>query len=318
MVRLYHHLTKTQRKTARKRQIQKNVCLSLSAFIIVVTSVILTSKKDAFTVKRQNTAVSVISTEDVSVTAREDKVMDALRKDKFASELTLLYKKYPEVSELILNRDSYPDWLIEYWINHEEAVQWVIDYPEYADKPAEEIEQKALESINIEDYGMQGEIPIYYQWDQTWGYASYGAGTVAEGGCGPTCMAMVITGLTKDMTMTPKKVADFSEENGYYAEDAGTSWELMQSGAEALGLKVLEVKWEKSAVLKQLKAGNPIICSMGPGDFTQEGHFVVLTDVTKDGKIKLNDPNSRQNTEKMWDTQELLDQMKSMWAYKAK
>jgi len=318
MVRVYHHLTKTQKKNARKRRVKRNICLSLSAVIIVVTSVVLSGEEEIFAVKQQSNAVAVIGTEEVSESAQKEKIMEALGKDKFGSELVLLYEKYPEAAEVILNRDSYPDWLIEYWIHHEEAVQWVVDYPEYADKPAKEIDQKALESIRIEDYDMQGEIPVFYQWDQTWGYASYGAGTVATEGCGPSCIAMVVTGLTKDMSMTPKKAADFSMKNGYYTEDAGTAWELMQSGAQALGLKVIEVRWEKRVVLKQLKAGNPIICSMGPGDFTQEGHFVVLTGVTKDGKIKLNDPNSRKNTEKTWDAQELLDQMKSMWAYKAK
>ena len=54
---------------------------------------------------------------------------------------------------------------------------------------------------------------------------------------------------------------------------------------------------------------------MGPGDFTEQGHFIVLTGVTDDGKIIVNDPNSRINSRKKWDAKRLLDQMKGMWAF---
>lgn len=42
----------------------------------------------------------------------------------------------------------------------------------------------------------------------------------------------------------------------------------------------------------ELAAGHPIICSVGPGDFTQNGHFIVLTGY-ENGVIKVNDPFSQ-------------------------
>ena len=36
---------------------------------------------------------------------------------------------------------------------------------------------------------------------------------------------------------------------------------------------------------------------------------------TPDGKIIVNDPNSRINSRKKWDAKRLLDQMKGMWAF---
>ena len=232
--------------------------------------------------------------------------------------MSTLYQRYPQLQKVLLDRKSYPDWLIEYFIGHKEAIDWVVDYPEYSAKAKEELDQKALEAVNLNDYQVRNGIPFYLQWNQTWGYTSYGSGTLAVDGCGPTCLSMVATGLMGDTSMTPKKVADFSVENGYYTEDNVTDWNLMQQGAASLGLTVREMNsWSKSAVIGELSAGHPIICSMGPGDFTTQGHFIVLVGVTEDDKVIVNDPNSQITSRKKWDAQELLDQMKGMWAYSA-
>lgn len=249
--------------------------------------------------------------------ARQKAEIDlVLEKDEFGTQLTKLYAAYPQMDELLLNREEYPDWLIEYLIGHEEAVDWVIDYPEYMVKTEEEINEEALKPVNLEEYQSQEGIPMFFQWDQTWGYASYGDGNIAINGCGPTCLSMVATGLLGDTSMTPKWVADFSSSSGYCTENGETSWTLMSEGAAQLGLYARQVdRWYASALIEELSAGYPIICSMGPGDFTDLGHFIVLVGVTEDGKVIVNDPNSRVNSEKEWDAQVLLDQMKAMWKF---
>lgn len=242
-----------------------------------------------------------------------------LQMDQYGKELAEIYQQYPQLEKLLLNRENYPDWLIEYFIGHREAVDWVVDYPEYSAKAEEEINNTALTSVNLKDYQIQNGIPLYLQWDQTWGYAAYGNGLVAVDGCGPTCLAMVATGLLGDTSLTPKKMADFSIANGYYTSDNLTDWNLMMEGAEKLGLQVEDLTdWNKSTIIETLKKGKPIICSMGPGDFTTQGHFIVLVGVTEDDKVIVNDPNSRINSRKKWDAQVLLDQMKVMWGYSVK
>ena len=90
----------------------------------------------------------------------------------------------------------------------------------------------------------------------------------------------------------------------------------MTDGASRLGVHSWQItKWTVEGVQSELRAGHPIICSMGPGDFTEQGHFIVLTGATDDGKIIVNDPNSRINSRKKWDAKRLLDQMKGMWAF---
>ena len=64
-----------------------------------------------------------------------------------------------------------------------------------------------------------------------------------------------------------------------------------------------------------LEKKQPVICSMKPGDFTTTGHFIVLTGLTEDGKLMLNDPNSITRSNKRWDIETVVGQMKSAWTY---
>lgn len=167
--------------------------------------------------------------------------------------------------------------------------------------------------IDISSDYIEGTIPMFYQWDKRWGYQSYGDGIIALEGCGPTCLSMVAVGLTGNLDYNPKHIADMSYNNGFYAKNS-SKWELMCDGAKKLGLTVKELPLWKNSIDQELKQGNPIICIMGPGDFTDEGHFVVITAIDANG-YKVNDPNSKTNSEKIWSYEELQAQIKNIWAY---
>ncbi len=51
---------------------------------------------------------------------------------------------------------------------------------------------------------------------------------------------------------------------------------------------------------------------MGPGDFTLKGHFIVMTGI-ENGKIKINDPNSFKNSNKLWDYDDIYKQINNLW-----
>lgn len=212
----------------------------------------------------------------------------------------------PKVREVMANKEQYPDQLIELLKNNEETVDFVLDYPEKKDVPP-------AETVGEVTYG---EIPLLLQWDERWGYAFYADDMIAVNGCGPTAIAMVAAGLTGDNTVTPYKVAQFSAENGYYAGDSGTSWSLMTEGAQQFGIYGEEMGLSESEIFSALENGHPVICSMRPGDFTTTGHFIVLTGV-EDGKIRVNDPNSRIRSENLWDYSRLEYQINNLWVYTA-
>ena len=212
----------------------------------------------------------------------------------------------PKVREVVAHKDQYPEELIELLENNAETADFVLGYPEKKDTaPAETIGDVT-----------QGEIPLLLQWDERWGYAYYADDMIAVNGCGPTAIAMVAAGLTGDNTVTPYKVAQFSAGNGYYAGDSGTSWSLMTEGAQQFGIYGEEMGLSEDEVFSALENGHPIICSMRPGEFTTTGHFIVLTGV-EDGKIRVNDPNSRVRSGKLWDYSRLEYQINNLWVYTA-
>lgn len=222
------------------------------------------------------------------------------------SSLAVMALFNPKVREVMANKDQYPEQLIELLKNNGETVDFVFDYQEKKDAPPADTVGEVV----------QGQIPLLLQWDERWGYAFYSDDMIAVNGCGPTAIAMVAAGLTGDNTITPYKVAQFSAENGYYAGDAGTSWTLLTDGARQFGIYGEEMGLSESEVFSALENGHPIICSMRPGDFTTTGHFIVLTGV-EDGKIRVNDPNSRVRSGKLWDYSRLEYQINNLWVYTA-
>lgn len=158
-------------------------------------------------------------------------------------------------------------------------------------------------------------VPLLFQWDMRWKNKIYGNDTMEVTGCGPTCLSMVAMYLLKRTDLTPDWMADFSIQNGFCVPGSGTSWSFMSEGAAMLGLDVCEATLDKIDLKNNLKEGNPVICIMGPGDFTEGGHFIVLTDWEEDG-IVIRDPNSLENSEKLWKYEEIEGQIRNMWVYK--
>lgn len=159
------------------------------------------------------------------------------------------------------------------------------------------------------------DIPLFLQGDKRWGNLKYGNDTIEKEGCGPTCLAMVVTGLTKDSSINPKVVADYSKKAGYYDGDYGTKWTLMTEGASNYNLNSYEVPLDESSMINELKNGHPIICSVGPGHFTKTGHFIVLRGYTKNGEFKINDPNSKKRSEKNWTYKEISSEIRGIWSF---
>lgn len=202
----------------------------------------------------------------------------------------------------------YPENVTELLDKNPETIEFVENYRLKKDQPAED---------TIGDSLTPGEIPLLLQWDERWGYAPYGNSIIAVSGCGPTCMAMVAAGLNQDPSITPAKTAEYSAANGYLDEENNTYWAFMEEACANWNLRFESVELDEVQVASQLMAGHPIICSMGPGDFTQNGHFIVLTGYA-DGNVTINDPFSMANSERTWTFAEIRGQIKAMWAYALK
>lgn len=203
---------------------------------------------------------------------------------------------------------GYPDGVIELLDKNPETVDFVENYTKKKDsEPAE----------TIGDALQPGSIPLLLQWDERWGYSTYGTSIIAISGCGPTCMAMVASGLNQDPSITPAKVASFGTQHSYVDEENNTYWSFMREAGASWNLSCYEGLLNETQVSAELSAGHPIICSVGPGNFTQIGHFIVLTGY-ENGNVTVNDPFSKANSEKLWNFSQIKDQIRAMWVYSLK
>ncbi len=207
--------------------------------------------------------------------------------------------------EYILSRsDLYPQILQELVQKNEETIDFVYQYPSAV--------SSSSASLNAEE--LSDGVPLLLQWDSRWGYCTYGTGLIGYTGCGPTCLSMVVAGLTGNGNATPAAIAAYAEKEGYYSSGTGTTWALMSEGCQHYGLLAEELPLSEREMISAVSSGRPIIASVGPGDFTDAGHFIVIT-AYSDGNFTVYDPNSYQRSQQRWAFDTLRTQIKNLWAF---
>lgn len=202
-----------------------------------------------------------------------------------------------------INYNEYPQSLIELLAKNDETMDFVLSYP---------AEHNEKHNVDLSEYKKTQGVPLFMQWDKRWGYIEYGSDVAGLTACGPTCLSMCAYYFTRNNDMSPDRMIEFSKKNGYCIKGSGSSWSLISEGGKKLGLDVVEIPLVEKRMADNLNAGNLIVCIMGPGDFTNKGHFIVLTDY-KDAKFSVNDPNSYKNSEKKWSYSELKGQIRNLW-----
>ena len=158
----------------------------------------------------------------------------------------------------------------------------------------EEPSQSAPSDSDI-GYKVYNSVPLYFQNDYP--DTMFGSGTVATSGCSITALAMVATYMT-DHPYSPDELA------GYFGGRADNNMNRMLYGMQKLRLPYRQcANWH--VVMDDLKRGRVVILMVdNKSIFTDTQHFVVLTGLTEDGKILVNDTNS-DNYER-WDLKEKL------------
>ena len=214
-----------------------------------------------------------------------------------------------KVAMILSNKESYPEDLLELASKKDEVIDFVADFPNH--------NSEVSSNISIEKDYKKGEIPLFIQWDERWGYEKYGPDFMAVNGCGPTSLAMVAVGLTGNKDINPKVIAEFSEENGYIVDGVGTSWNFIAAAAKNFGLQCKELPLSENVIINTLKSGTPIIAIMGPGTFTSVGHYLVLTGVDSNNKIIINDSDSKIRSKQTWDVDIFMKETKNLWSFKA-
>ena len=209
------------------------------------------------------------------------------------------------IKQVADNSSNYPKQLLEALANN----------PELQDFAANYLKKKGTVEGGFTDSEKNADFPLFLQWDSRWGYASYGDNSVVGlSGCGPTALSMVLYYLTGDETLTPDMLAEYSMKNGYYISGTGTAWLLLENVPLRYGISVDQPDASKKGMEQALDKGQVIICSMGPGDFTIGGHFVVIYGYDEEGFL-LNDPNCVARSREHWTWEQIKDQIKHIWIF---
>lgn len=219
-----------------------------------------------------------------------------------------LNEKYPEnekVQEIIRNLNRYPRSLVSVLLVYEEEVDYVYNYPN----------RQHFDEIVLTKQDFSRDVPLFIQWDSRWGYDYYADEMMGLNACGPTSLAMVISALTGNRDINPRVVAQYAYDHGYYVQDVGTMWSLMSEGAADFGIQGTQLPGSTQSILEALERGHLVILSVGPGDFTPSGHFIVLTGIDENGQIIVNDPNSPKRSDIHWDIARLVEQTAGAWEF---
>lgn len=261
--------------------------------------------------KSKKTIIAAFMVLTVIILMITDGILTKVRED---TEKENIYRsRYEECMEIIssfaannnLGTDAYPEKIIEMLIKNPETEEFVLNYP---------LKKDNTEECSLEEYKNTNEIPHLLQWDMRWGYKEYAGDIMALSGCGPVCLSMVAIYLTGNTELTPGYIAEFAEREGYASKNNGTLWLLMSEGAQKLGLTSKEIPLHKNSMINALREGSPLILIMKPGDFTTEGHFIVITDYSDEGFSVL-DPNSEARSSRKWTYEKIENQINNIWAF---
>lgn len=155
-----------------------------------------------------------------------------------------------------------------------------------------------------------GLLTYYNQHDVRWADALYGGQDPMAGyGCGPTVLAMLVTSFT-GQTCLPSEMAEWAASNNYWSAGSGTKHDFILEGAAAFGFRAESFQdFTKDGVISELKSGHILVALVGPGHFTDSGHFIILSDYWSGEKVSVADPASLENTQIPWDVQIILDEL---------
>ena len=204
----------------------------------------------------------------------------------------------------ILHSAKYPGQLKELAKKNDEAIDFIYEYPK---------EHSKEHDIDLTAEASQDTVPLLQQWDKRWGYEKYSGNYFAASGCGPTALSMVVLYLTHDAQASPLAVAEYAKEAGYSVDGSGSAWDLMSKGCRHYGVKAKTVALDESRMKAELDEGHPIVVNVGPGDFTDTGHFMVITGYDDEG-FSINDPNSIEKSGKRWLFRNISSQIRAVWS----
>ena len=225
-------------------------------------------------------------------------------REEAVEKIKELSRWFPALYFVYTNEEQYPLELLLSGAGNPEMTDFLYGY----------LTSDGSTNGNFTDEEQPEDFPLLLQWDIRWGYMPYGTnGTLGSSGCGPTCLSMAVFYLTGNRECTPDVIAQYSLDEGHYVEGVGTAWALLDNYPTEFGLTVTHPALSDENLKAHLDKGNILICSVRPGDFTSEGHFIVIYGYDENG-YKINDPKCVYRSRLSWTYEQIQDDIKRVWS----
>lgn len=190
----------------------------------------------------------------------------------------------------------------------DEYFESTLTQAEYADEANDYLKAEGIQT------------PLVLQTDERWSNESYGVDggqSIAENGCAPASLAMVLAYHEK-RSVSPSEITDWAQAK-YYVAGSGTDWSIFSDFAQANNLTYHDLGADFTKAQPYLEKGNPVVVSALPGEFTDNGHIMVLANyqATED-HLTILDPNDdpeKSHTYTWYAASEYVDQFQHYWTF---
>lgn len=136
----------------------------------------------------------------------------------------------------------------------------------------------------------------------------YGTANVKSSGCGPVSLTMALNYVNGTEIVKLEDVLKWAEDNNMYEENSGTRWSLVRNFPPTVSINSKEMHISNIEQLATtIQEGEVLVTSMQKGQFTDNGHFIVITEI-KDGKVSVLDPASICRSLKEWDIETIFEE----------
>lgn len=129
------------------------------------------------------------------------------------------------------------------------------------------------------------QVQLYLQ--QDYPTTMYGYYKITTNGCGITSLAMAATYLTDQEYTPPEMCARY----GAYSLKTGTDGSLFQDAPPELGFYLIKKTYDWKEARDYMQEGHLVVCCQHKGYWTRGGHYLVLEEMSEDGRVRVRDSN---------------------------
>lgn len=213
--------------------------------------------------------------------------------EELTNRFTEVLDQNEALAELAANADKIrDDHLIDLALTEPTAVSFVLKFAK---------DDVPTKTQRYDTEVSRGVYPLLYDWDERWGYASYGNSVIAITGSGPTSLAMAYMGLLGKNDMGPAEFASLATQSGQTSEAYGTSAKFFLDHAAELGLDIEEMTPSGEELNDVIDSGVVVLLQLKEGTFGPRGHWALAVSENLDGSVNVFDPTSTSVTAHPWD-----------------